>query len=311
MYFDKQIHVPQLFHNSFYAMGTRCQVILPGIETERAEQVLLNVRQEINRIETCLSRFIPYSELSQINQNAWKSPVLVGEELFGILKTCQHFSNITTGAFDITLRPLLDYWKEKTDNSQADSQLAGIVESSGMRYVTLADADRSVSFSHDSIVLDLGGFGKGYALHMVETQLNSFSIRDAFISFGESSILAKGAHPAGDHWKIGLNDYMSPGRSAYEFALNDGSVSTSSNFFIDHHGKLQNHRHVIKPKTGYPVEELVTVSVKSESAVDAEILSTACLVLSDVELADIRTSLPPCEIVRILYTSGKPDIHIV
>ncbi len=292
-------------------MGTRCQVILPGIETERAEHVLMSIRLEINRIETALSRFIPHSEVSRLNLTARHATASLNDEMCAILSTCQTFHRLTSGAFDITLRPLMEYWSDKPSNSMADEHLAPLLDRIGMNHLHLSEADRTLRFDNESISLDFGGFGKGYAMHKIQTLLGDASIRNAFISFGESSVLTLGSHPAGDHWKIGLNDYSDPGHSAYVFEVNNGSVSTSSNFYIDTDGSLRNHRHVMDPKTGFPIEELIAVSVKSDSAMDAEILSTACLVMSGDEVSALRTQLPPCEIVRINYTTGRPDIHIL
>lgn len=272
-------------------MGTRCQVVLPGMETERAEQITLSIRLEISRIEAKLSRFRPESDISIVNANAVNEPVAVSEDVFDILTTCQSFHQSTLGAFDITMRPNADF------------------ESLGMNHVHLNDADRTVRFDNEHIQLDLGGFGKGYALQQVQKRLQVAGVTDGFISFGESSILTLGHHPAGPCWKVGLNDHTRPGRSAYEFAVNDGSVSTSSNFYVDDAGILRNHRHVIDPKTGQPIEDLMTMSVKSASALDAEILSTAFLVLSAEDAAVVRPRFADCDIVNINYASGKPDIQ--
>lgn len=280
-----------VYHNSFFAMGTRCQVVFPGMETERTEQITLSVRLEISRIEAKLSRFRPDSEISKLNASAAKEPVTVSEDVFDILTTCQAFHQSTLGAFDITMRPNADF------------------ESLGMSHVHLNAADRTVTFDNEHILLDLGGFGKGYALQQVQKRLQDAGVTDGFISFGESSILTLGRHPAGPYWKVGLNDHTHPGRSAYEFAVNDGSVSTSSNFYVDDAGILRNHRHVIDPKTGQPIGAPMTVSVKSASALDAEILSTAFLVLSAEEAALIRPRFADCDIVNINYASGKPNIQ--
>jgi len=258
-------------HTGFYAMGTRCHILLPGTDAEQADLLFLNARQEIARIETILSRFIPNSELSRVNTGAAQAPVSIHQEVFDILKLCKTYHQKTNGAFDITVRGDI-----------------------GMHHVHMNDADRSVRFDREGISLDLGGFGKGYALSKIQQMLVGAGIRNAFVSFGESSILTMGSHPAGDHWKIGVRD-------SHEFALNDGSVSTSSNVFVDDVGQMQNHRHVINPKTGRPVEEKIAVSVKSDSAVEAEIVSTAGLVCSDEDLSELRSRFPNCEIIKINY----------
>lgn len=298
-----------IYHNSFYAMGTRCHMVLPKMKRQLADQIYHVIKQEVHRVETCLSRFIPYSEITIINKKARKESLSVSEEIYEILKTCQKYSTLTAGAFDITLHPLLQYWKEKGHNTEPDSRLMDLLKQLGMEYVSLYDEDSSILLQNDVVDLDLGGFGKGYALAMADKLLHDFSVENAFISFGESSIMTLGSHPAGDHWKVGLNDYLNPGKSVYEFALNNGSVSTSSNFYVDDYGKLHNHRHVINPYTGYPVEDILTVSVRSESPVTAEILSTAILVVPSEKLETIRMKFPSCDIIKVNYSTYKPDVE--
>lgn len=300
----------KLYHNSFYAMGTRCHIVLPGAEEDLCEHLFAVIKDEVHRVESSLSRFLSHSEISVINKKAAKEPVAVSEEIYGILETCREYFELTHGSFDVSLRPLLQYWKDKKDNSTSDLRLYEIMDAIGMKHIELGNDDRSVCFANDRVEIDLGGFGKGYALEHIQKKLKDFSVRDAFISFGESSILTMGSHPAGDHWKVGLNDYSKPGRALHTFAINDGAVSTSSNFFVDDSGKLCNHRHVINPFTGYPVEECMTVSVRSDSSVAAEVLSTAFLVTRDETIALIKEQVEPCEVVKVNYVGGDPEITV-
>jgi FAD:protein FMN transferase len=300
-----------VFNDGFYAMGTRCHVILPGIDADRGQHISAVLKHEINRIETILSRFIAHSDIALINFKGREEPVPVDQETFSILKTCIDYHHRTGGAFDITLRPLLDYWKNRKDDEEATTELYRLLDYTGTENIVLDEENQTVFLKNTTVELDLGGFGKGYALSRLEEFLDDFSVRDAFISFGESSVLTRGAHPAGDHWKIGVNNHLKPGESIHTFDVNSGSVSTSGNFYLDNHGNLQNHRHVINPFTGYPVKNLVSVSVHARSPVVAEILSTAYLVLSDDFMDVIRHDVPDCEIVKITYHGTEPDVRIL
>ncbi|MDI6400629.1 FAD:protein FMN transferase [Balneolaceae bacterium ANBcel3] len=297
-----------LYHTSFYAMGTRCNLVIPDFEEELGEQLTGIIKNEIHRIENSLSRFVPYSEISQINKNASQEPVHVSPEVFEILSTCSKYSRITKGAFDITLRPLYKYWEEHPSDPISETQLNHILNEVGMKHLRLNQEDRSVSFDSRSLELDLGGFGKGYALEEIRTILEDFSIKNAFISFGESSILTKGEHPAGDHWKIGINNYVNPGEPVHAFEIRDASVSTSSNFYMSDDGTLVKHRHVINPFTGHPMESCLAVSVCSKAPVFSEILSTALLVAPDETIEALSDRSMPCEIVKVRYDSGEPEI---
>lgn len=237
-------------NTSFYAMGTRCAIVLPGMDEDYADVLFRHIRQEITRIEGKLSRFVEDSAISIINMNASKSPVEVDDEIFDILSTCATYHQKTGGYFDITL--------------------------GSAHHIVLDAIHRTVTFRNESACIDLGGFGKGYALERVHRLLDKFGVSHAFITFGESSVLTRGHHPAGDHWKVGIKNHRYPDKSIHVFEVTNGSVSTSNNMIQD--------RHVINPFTGKPATNLISVSVCSPSALDAEVLSTAFLVMPDEQI---------------------------
>jgi hypothetical protein len=84
-----------------------------------------------------------------------------------------------------------------------------------------------VPFRNEVVQVDFGGFGKGYALERIRKLLLSHGILNAFISFGESSVLALGNHPHGTGWKAGVNHQMITGNSLFSFDLQNESLSTS------------------------------------------------------------------------------------
>jgi thiamine biosynthesis lipoprotein len=267
-------------NTSFYAMGTRCSVVLPGIDEDVADEMFRHIRHEIARIEAKLSRFLEGSAISILNANAANVPVEVDEEVFDILSTCASYHQKTGGYFDITLGAAND--------------------------LVLDESHRTVSFLSESMRIDLGGFGKGYALEKVNGLLDNYDVTHAFLTMGESSVLTRGHHPAGDHWKVGIKSHRHPDESIHVFEVNNGSVSTSDNT-IQHH-------HVIDPFTGIPVDEHVSVSVYSPSAMQAEILSTACLVMPDDQLPEIVNRFPGITIVKTDYgdeSVTNPCVRVV
>ncbi|MEX0719482.1 MAG: FAD:protein FMN transferase [Balneolaceae bacterium] len=194
-------------------MNTRCNVVLPGMEETNANYIFHSLKDEAVRTESILSRFLPESEISKINRLAFGEPVKISNEVYSILKTCQNYFSISNGAFDVTLYPLIKYWNEKESRHPQISEFRNIVRDTGMGHITLNDDEKSVSFGNENIEIDLGGFGKGYALEKMNRLLNNFAVENAFISFGESSVLTVGSHPAGDCWKVGVNNCLIPGSS--------------------------------------------------------------------------------------------------
>ncbi|TVQ72434.1 MAG: FAD:protein FMN transferase [Balneolaceae bacterium] len=289
-------------NNGFFAMGTRCHAVLPGLEDDDAEIIFRYIREEVARIEGKLSRFREESDIARINAKAGTEPVRVEKEMFRILTACANYHAKTEGCFDITLRPVLQYWK---DNADGDRDTALEIRSRlGTDKMILNPKDRTVSFRNNSLELDLGGFGKGYALEKVNEMLLRFGITSGFLTMGESSVLTLGNHPAGDHWKVGIKNYLAPDEAIHTFHMRYGSVSTSSNFYVDDEGKLVNHRHVIDPFTGVPVEELVTVSVFSNTALLAEVMSTAMLVMEENKIEELVEDYRDLCVLKVIY---EPD----
>jgi len=297
----------RLYHNSLFAMNTRCYILLPDMSDSEADRLFQTIRSEILRIENKISRFLPTSDLSSINKKAARQPVPVDEEMFSILKTCIYYYKKTKGRFDITLRPLMRYWQNGASNSKF--RLKELRDSLGTDGIQLDKDQRTVKFKNPELEIDLGGFGKGYALEQVDNILAKHQVSNIFISFGESSILTKGHHPAGSYWKIGLKDYRDPNRTIYDFSVNDASISTSSNFFVNDNGKLVNHRHIIHPFTGMPIEACLTSSVCSKSAIEAEVLSTAYLVDAAAEKPPPPPSDSEITIVSVNYDTESVEME--
>lgn len=300
--------VNTLYRNGFYAMATRFYMLLPDMDSTTGDQLFQKIKGEVNRIESRLSRFIEKSEISKINQAAFYSEVETDDEIFEILEACKYGWELTDGAFDITLRPLTKYWDNPDDYSE--NEYEKIIESVGLEYVELNVENKSVKFSNEITELDLGAFGKGFALEKVKQILENFSVKNAFISFGESSVLAIGEHPAGGSWKIGINNYKKPGNSIHEFEVSDGSVSTSSNFYLNDEGELVNHGHVINPDTGKIHEDFTAASVSASSPILAEMLSTACLLLPDEKIHDLLKKYEDIEVIKVDYEPVEPEVTI-
>ncbi|MBP3193965.1 FAD:protein FMN transferase [Natronogracilivirga saccharolytica] len=296
----------QVQHHSFFAMGTRCNMVLADIEPDESEIIVQRIKKEVLRIEEQLSRFLKNSEVSKVNMEASNHKVDVSNELFKVLKKCRYYHELTKGYFDITLWPILQYWRDQPDGDP--ETVRDMLAELGTGNIALDENGGYVRFANDNITIDLGGFGKGYALDKIQHMLLRFGVESAFVSLGESSILTFGNHPAGDCWKVGIKNYLAPDQSLHTFHVRYGSVSTSSNFFVNDSGKLINHRHVIDPRTGAPVEDLVKVSVCAESAEIAEVLSTAFLVMPYEQVEQVAPQLPRIEVLKVDYSTGKANV---
>jgi thiamine biosynthesis lipoprotein len=288
----------KVYHNAFYAMGTRMNVVLPHSDEELCERIYKMIKHEVERIEIKLSYFLPHSLVSEINNRAYEADLKVDSEMWQILKICLDYNRLTFGAFDITMRKLVDFYKLNSDLDETEL-------TSCMENIKLNDDLQSIRFLDDSTKIDFGGFGKGYALEKVQKLITDSPLESAFVSFGESSIITKGNHPSGKTWQVGINNYNNSGSAGYTFELVNDSISTSSNYFLDDSGQLTFKANVINPITGKLKKEIETVSVKCKSPIEAEIFSTAFMNLSDDQIRTIKEKYIDIEVVRINFDNAE------
>jgi len=170
----------KVYHNSFYAMGTRFSAVFPNGDEGVCTRIFNLMKSECERIEFMLSYFNPASDVAKVNESAYKSSVVLNDELFYIISTCIKYSELTSGAFDITLRPVIEYLKNDPSASSEE------VIMSNMDQIELTEGKKSVRFKNDKVKIDFGGFGKGYALDKIKSILDNSPVENAFISFGES-----------------------------------------------------------------------------------------------------------------------------
>ncbi|MDP2038783.1 MAG: FAD:protein FMN transferase [Ignavibacteria bacterium] len=291
----------RVYHNSFFAMGTRLNAVFPNADEELCERLFKMIEDEVHRIEMKLSYFLPESFISEINNEAFKAAVILDLEMLEIFKLCLYYNKLTFGAYDITMRRLIDFFKQNPDATETNF-------GSCLQFIQLDEEKNTILFTDANTKIDLGGFGKGYALVKVQSMINDSPITCALISFGESSILTKGKHPSGKTWQVGINDYMNFGESVYTFELENNSVSTSSNYYVDDSGQLRFKTNIINPLTASIEKEIKTVSVKSKSPLEAEILSTALFNLSNEQIAFLNEKFTEVEIVKINYSNGEATI---
>jgi thiamine biosynthesis lipoprotein len=263
--------------DSFFAMGTRCDVIIAHIDQLEFEGLMTMFRSEVDRIEKLLSIYDPESEFSRVNLHAVGREFPPEKEGLDLIIYCAEMYDKTYGLFDIT--------------ASGSNLNNGI----GLHAKILINvAAGTVKFADSSVSLDPGAFGKGYALDRVYQILLKEKVKSALINFGNSSILAFGDNPRGDEWEIGIVHPEEENRILHIHKGRDMFISTSGN-------TKANSGHLINPKNHDKQNEglnnsLMTVS--ATNALEAEVLSTALYWASDLEKTGIEKSFN-CKATRL------------
>jgi FAD:protein FMN transferase len=221
-----------------------------------------------------LSNYRPESELSRVNEQAADQPVKVSQELFDLLTTCVEYSRASQGAFDITVAPLMKVWGFYKDSGRLPhrAEVRAALGQIGYRNIELDPASRTVHFVRHGVSLDPGGVGKGYAVDKMVGVLRKSGIACALVSGGGSSIYGMGTPPDNPKgWYVRVRDPKDEKKTAAEVYLRDESISTSGNYekFFWAEGKL--YSHIMDPRTGFPAEGMLSVSVIAPKTLDSEV----------------------------------------
>lgn len=293
----------KVFHRSFFAMNTRFSIVLPGIDPDKAEALAEDAQRELRRQERLMSRFDPASPVSELNHRAAGGPVAVSPDLWEVLTLCREYWERTGGAFDVTQWPVQCLWREHLEQGKEpdDPAIAEARQQTGMQKLSFDEASHTIHFQAEGMSLDLGGFGKGFALERLAQHLRAEHVERAFLSFGESSIAVLGAHPLGPAWRVGIADLFRPSNIVHTFHLQDASLSSSGTSPFNN---IENSRalgHIVDPSTGRPIEGYRTMSVACSGGIEAEVLSTALLVTPASERAARLSGFSVLSAVEITY----------
>ncbi len=301
-----------------FLMDTLVSISTIGTDTALLQQATEKAFHEIRRIADLTDRFpavdtpaYQKSDIVRINEMAGIKPVIVDEDVFKMLQLAQEYSRLTEGAFDITIGPVMDLWgfgqqKQKVPESHELTRTLALVNSTEL---LLDEQAHSAFLKKAGMSLDLGAVAKGYAVEKAARILEESGVKKALIDAG-GNIRVLGEKDKGVPWKIGIQDPRNPAALLGILSLKNEAAVTSG----DYHRNVQiagkTYHHLISPRTGYPAEYNMSVTVLTRDASQADLLSTALFLLEPQQALALGTKLSDTEVLivtadkKILFTPG-------
>ena len=263
------------------AMGSTWSIILYGDDRARMEAAMDAAFGELCRIDAMLSNYRPSSEWCELNRRAAERAVKVSPELFRFISDCMQYHRLSEGAFDISVGPLMKAWGfvRGSGRRPEPADLEAALACTGSQNIQMDPAAQTVRFERAGVEIDAGGIGKGYAVDRMAEVLRREEFYSALVTASGSSIYGLGAPPTKpDGWRIEVLDPRQGHGNATEVLLKDMSISTSGSsqkhFWAD--GRI--YPHILDPRTGYPVQGMLSVSVIAPRAMDSEAWSKPCFI---------------------------------
>lgn len=243
--------------------------------------------KRIEEIENRMSVTIQDSDVSRINSNAGKQAVKVHDDTFAVIKKALEYAQISNGAFDITIYPIVKLWGITSEHPRvpADTEIQDKLKLVDYRNVVLDEEKKTVYLKEAGMGIDLGAIAKGYAADEVVRILKEEGVAHALINMG-GNVIAMGGKPDGQPWKIGVQDPRSEGaqRHIAIIEVTDGSVVSSGDYeryMVDVYKKTgKRYHHIFDPSTGYPANSgLMATTVVASNSIDADALSTTVFIM--------------------------------
>jgi thiamine biosynthesis lipoprotein len=272
--------------------GTTYSIVFENSEKRNPFDLRTEVEKILADFDMSLSLYRDSSILCRINRNENVVPDKYFRDVF---RRSKEISELTGGAFDVTVGPLVRAWGFGPDEHKnvSPSKIDSLLQLVGMEKVELTE--KGVRKADPRISMDFNAIAQGFSVDVVSGYLDGKGIKSYLVEIG-GEVRVKG-DKGGKLWRIGIDkpvdDNMSPGSDLEAIIeLKDRSLATSGNyrkFYIENGIK---YSHTIDPKTGYPARnQLLSASVLASDCATADGIATACMVMGkekSIEFLDLH-----------------------
>lgn len=297
------------------AMACEFRVLLNAGQHTGAVEAATEALDLLEPLEAQLSVYRSHSEISCLNRDAFERECVVERQLFALLSRCVAWHAATHGALEITAGPLVKLWGfyQRAGRFPDPAEVEATLTRVGSQYLQLNPDTQTVRFLRAGMEVNLGAIGKGYALDRCAEILAAAHVDNYLIHGGHSSILARGARSmqaTTPEWRVALRHPLRPERRLAEIKLANVCLGTSGSGqqFFYHRGRR--YGHVLDPRHGRPAEGVLSVTVLTSRADEADALATAFFVLGVDGAHAFRETRPDVKAVFVLPGTKEGTVSL-
>jgi len=303
---SEEIH---LINRSRILLGTVVEIQVRDKDRKKAETSIEKAFNEIKRIDELFSTYNEDSPIWKLNHNK-DTLITVDPEIFSLMALCDSIYNLSYGSFDVSLNKLITTWGFDSDDPfmPDDDKLSSALLNSGWNNINLLEEN---SFKRSTgTELNFGAIAKGYAVDKAVNVLIKLGINSALVNAGGE------IKTIGDDWVIGIQHPENQNLIIEKVNPGEMSIATSGEYekYFELNGKR--YHHILNPKTGYPADSLISVTVLNKSCTIADALATAVFVLGQSKGLRLIERLPETEVMIIdnqmnkIYSSGFEKFNL-
>jgi thiamine biosynthesis lipoprotein len=261
-------------------MGTMFQIIVYAADEATAAKAVKAAFARIADLDGSMSDYRDSSELMRLCAKAGGDPVKVSDDLFFVLSRARKVSELSDGAFDVTVGPIVRLWRlarrtRKLPDAEDLTKARALV---GYKMMKLDPKAKTVQLEKRGMRLDLGGIAKGFAADEALKVLKKHGIDRALVAAG-GDIAVSRPPPETDGWKVEIAPLKPGGNSPGALLLKDAAVSTSGDAeqYVEIDGKR--YSHIVDPRTGIGLIGRMSVTVVAPNGTTSDSLTKVVAVL--------------------------------
>ena len=270
-------------------MGTTYNITLVSDTSVDAVAVKQRVDQLLIEVNQSMSTYIADSELMRLNGQAAGQWIQLSAPLYEVLTISRDIAALSSGAFDVTVGPLVDLWGfgsgsnglDQVPDSLALEDIRGQFGHQLIQY----DDDKGRVYREKQVHIDLSAIAKGYGVDLVSQHLSKQGFANHLVEIG-GELRLSGVSQRGTPWRIAVESPLAglSQRAQRALSLTDVGMATSGDYRNYFEVEGQRYSHTIDPRTSRPITHtLASVTVLAESAAQADGLATAFNVLGAEE----------------------------
>lgn len=269
-----------------------------------SQKILNNCFDLCKKYELLFSTTNASSELYQINHNKNKTQYqTISSKLAYTIKQGLYYSELSNGAFDITIGAVSALWDFKSDKPTLPNENLLKEKLKTVNYHNIICKNNQILYKNPYTMIDLGAIAKGFIADQIKEYLIKHQVNNALINLG-GNILCVGDKMT-EGYRIGITNPKKPDESIISTKIEDMSVVTSG--IYQRKMKVNHHlyHHILNPHTGYSYDNgLASVTIVSPTSIQADALSTVCFSLGLVQGKTLIESLDNVE-ACFIDTSNK------
>ncbi|MAG37157.1 MAG: thiamine biosynthesis protein ApbE [Dehalococcoidia bacterium] len=257
-------------------LGTLVTISVVHPDPALARQMVADAFAEMERLEGLLSRHRTGTPISRLNHDGVVRGVPA--EVVHIVRRALQYSVQTVGAFDITVTPLLELYSASFARTGAPPSGSQVQEAlSRVGYHNILVDDYSIAFKQRGVSITLDGIGKGYIVDRAVGVLKEHGADQVLVDAGgDMGSVRDGSQ--GEGWRVAIEDPRAAGKALETLQLAGASVATSGDYLQCFTADKLFH-HILDPRTGRSPEHTSAVTIVAPTAMEADALSTATMVL--------------------------------